>query len=167
MSNGKDFWDRVVRSLRGRNQQWLCEMLGITSGTFSTWKTKGRIPRADAVAKIAELLEVTVEWLVTGESDQMVRETSPVYGEWTPSSYDVHWIANHRGLFENLKFMGRNYPSDLENVETQIEVMIRGRKAEALEKQLAPRDTLASDTEAFTRDVEEMLGQRTHAKNES
>ncbi|MBQ0112106.1 MAG: helix-turn-helix domain-containing protein [Bacteroidales bacterium] len=43
------------------------ENLGFTSSTISTWKTRNTIPRADDLYKIAQHINVSMEWLLTGE----------------------------------------------------------------------------------------------------
>jgi transcriptional regulator with XRE-family HTH domain len=46
--------------------EWLYRKTGISKGTFSSWKSRGLMPRADAAFRIAEALEVSVEYLLTG-----------------------------------------------------------------------------------------------------
>ena len=48
-------------------QKELAEKAGISTNGISTWKVTGVIPRADVAVKIAAVLGVTVEYLVTGE----------------------------------------------------------------------------------------------------
>lgn len=43
------------------------ESVGILSGTISAWKTNNRPPRSDDLYKIADYLNVSMEWLLTGE----------------------------------------------------------------------------------------------------
>ncbi len=72
-----DFWKRV-RSLYNQdlNQAWLCRKLGMSSGSFSNWITRGFMPKADTAQIIAESLGVSVEYLVTGK-DSYVEEFLP------------------------------------------------------------------------------------------
>jgi transcriptional regulator with XRE-family HTH domain len=46
--------------------EWLYRKTKVAKGTFSSWKTRNILPRADVAFKIAEALGVTVEYLLTG-----------------------------------------------------------------------------------------------------
>jgi transcriptional regulator with XRE-family HTH domain len=55
---------------KGVSQKSLAEYIGIRNPSISEWKKEGTIPRADIAIKIAEYLNVSVEYLITGtESD--------------------------------------------------------------------------------------------------
>ena len=45
----------------------LADSLNIRRPTLSDWKKNGAVPAADIVFKIAEYLDVSAEWLVTGK----------------------------------------------------------------------------------------------------
>ena len=62
------FWDIVKKEVarKDTNFEWLYQKTGISKGTFSSWKNRNIIPRADATYKIANALEVSVEYLLTG-----------------------------------------------------------------------------------------------------
>ena len=61
--NDETFIERIERLMadRGLQQKDLAGKDGI-----STWKITGAFPRADIAVKIADILGVTVEYLVTG-----------------------------------------------------------------------------------------------------
>jgi transcriptional regulator with XRE-family HTH domain len=62
-----EFWKRVDALLgEDRNQMWLADKTGIRQTTISGWRTNGRMPPADRAVKIAQVLDVSVEYLVTG-----------------------------------------------------------------------------------------------------
>lgn len=63
-----DFVDRLYELIRSKNtkQVALAEYCGIAQNTISGWKRQGVLPRADIAVKIAEFLDVSVEYLVTG-----------------------------------------------------------------------------------------------------
>lgn len=63
----------------GMSQNDLARDLGLAPQTISSWKTRGTIPAADMAIRIAEKLNVSVEYLVTGKK---------------PPSQDVLAIAN-------------------------------------------------------------------------
>ena len=62
------FIERLERLLedKGLQQKDLAEKVGISSNGISTWKITGTLPRADVAVKIARILDVTVEYLITG-----------------------------------------------------------------------------------------------------
>ncbi len=63
------FYERLERILEQNNVQKkdLAEKCGISQNGISTWKVTGTIPRADIAIKIAKHLNVSVEYLITGE----------------------------------------------------------------------------------------------------
>ena len=44
----------------------LCDDTGISPSTFYTWKREDTVPKGENLAKIAEYLGVTTDWLLTG-----------------------------------------------------------------------------------------------------
>jgi transcriptional regulator with XRE-family HTH domain len=64
------FIDRLETLLKekGISQKSLAEYIGIRNPSISDWKKEGTIPRADVAIKIAEYLNVSVEYLITGEN---------------------------------------------------------------------------------------------------
>ena len=57
---------RVTRETKGISQNELADLLGISSAAVCLWETKGTTPRAKTLKKIAEALEVSENYLVTG-----------------------------------------------------------------------------------------------------
>jgi bacteriophage CI repressor helix-turn-helix domain len=66
--DNETFIERLERLMADRclQQKDLAEKVGISSNGISTWKITGAFPRADIAVKIADILGVTVEYLVTG-----------------------------------------------------------------------------------------------------
>jgi transcriptional regulator with XRE-family HTH domain len=66
--NGEMFWKIAKREVDRQNTsyEWLYRKTGIPKGTFSAWKNRNIIPRADAACRIAAALGVSVEYLLTG-----------------------------------------------------------------------------------------------------
>lgn len=81
--DGEMFWKIVKREVDRQNTsyEWLYRKTGIPKGTFSSWKNRNIIPRADAACRIAAALGVSVEYLLTGTdkpgevSNLLLRET--------------------------------------------------------------------------------------------
>ena len=65
----EQFSERLERLLKNKNMQKkeLADKCGISSNGISTWKVTGSYPRADIAVKIAKVLGVSVEYLVTGK----------------------------------------------------------------------------------------------------
>jgi len=66
-----DFWSVTLPLMkaRGVKQKDIAELTGHSSGTISDWIRVRIIPKADDALKIADLLGVSVRYLVTGEDD--------------------------------------------------------------------------------------------------
>ena len=54
----------------------LCEYVGISPSTFSTWKSKDREPKPTQLTNISKFLNVSVEYLLTGENASHQENTS-------------------------------------------------------------------------------------------
>jgi transcriptional regulator with XRE-family HTH domain len=80
--NGEMFWKIVKREVDRQNTsyEWLYRKTGIPKGTFSSWKNRNIIPRADAACRIAAALGVSVEYLLTG-TDKPGEASNPRMGE--------------------------------------------------------------------------------------
>ena len=66
--NGIQIVDRIDSKLKLKkeNRTHLASALGIKPQTISAWYTRGTIPSADIAIRIAQELNVSVEWLVFG-----------------------------------------------------------------------------------------------------
>jgi transcriptional regulator with XRE-family HTH domain len=62
------FWKMVKKEVERQQTsfEWLYRKTRIPKGTFSSWKNRSIIPRADEAFRIAEALKVSVEYLLTG-----------------------------------------------------------------------------------------------------
>lgn len=66
------FIDRLENFLNEKKitKTELAEKIGIRRPTISEWKKNGAIPSGDICLKIANYLNVSVEWLLSGEEKQ-------------------------------------------------------------------------------------------------
>jgi SOS-response transcriptional repressor LexA len=64
-----DFSERLEMLIKAKNmsQKAMAEYLGIRRPSISDWKSLGTIPGADIAIKLAQFLNVSVEYLITGE----------------------------------------------------------------------------------------------------
>lgn len=63
--------DRIDFVLKEKKlkREALADSCGISKNNFSNWSIRGTIPPADTIFKIAEYLEVSAQYLVTGETE--------------------------------------------------------------------------------------------------
>lgn len=64
-------------------QTKLAEDLHIRRTTISEWKKNGAIPDGDICLKIANYLNVSVEWLITGEDNTLSNELRDILNMYT------------------------------------------------------------------------------------
>lgn len=66
------FSERLLEELNyvGYSQADLARFLGVRQSTVQTWIQRGSIPAADTALKIADFLNVSLEYLVTGKKDE-------------------------------------------------------------------------------------------------
>jgi len=76
------FWKMVKKEVDRQHTsfEWLYRKTQIPKGTFSSWKSRNIIPRADEASYIAEALKVSVEYLLTG-ADGYKNPSNPAVNE--------------------------------------------------------------------------------------
>lgn len=69
---GKDIVFRIDSILKERNlkRKAVADAIGISLQPFTSWANRGSIPGADIAYHIAEYLNVSVEWLLTGKEQK-------------------------------------------------------------------------------------------------
>jgi len=91
--NAEFFWKMVKNEVEKQQTsfEWLYRKTQIPKGTFSSWKNRNIIPRADEAFRIAEALKVSVEYILTGADSQKkpsypaineISETVPFFDEY-------------------------------------------------------------------------------------
>jgi len=78
------FMDRVESVLKERNltQKELAESLNLRRPTLSDWKKNGAVPAGDICLRIAEYLNVSVEWLISGKESGLSNEEKWLLAQW-------------------------------------------------------------------------------------
>jgi transcriptional regulator with XRE-family HTH domain len=76
--NSEFFWKMVKLEVERQKTsfEWLYMKTEIPKGTFSSWKNRNIVPRADAVYRIAGALNVSLEYLLTG-NDRIGKPSNP------------------------------------------------------------------------------------------
>lgn len=74
-----DFWRRVDEELeyKGINRTYLAKECGFSLTNIGQGIKLGSTPSAETAVKIAKVLGVTVEYLVTGEEDYSLKQINP------------------------------------------------------------------------------------------
>jgi bacteriophage CI repressor helix-turn-helix domain len=68
--------DRIVELLqkKGVSQADICNYIGIKYNVFTTWKTRETDPPTKYLVQICEFLNITLEYLLTGEESKSSNE---------------------------------------------------------------------------------------------
>lgn len=69
-----DIMNRIIERLKeiDRTQADICNYIGINYSVFTTWKKRGTEPPTKYLVKICEFLDVSVNYLLTGEDDSEI-----------------------------------------------------------------------------------------------
>jgi len=122
--DGIFFWEMVALEV-GRQKtsfEWLYRKTKVAKGTFSSWKTRNILPRADVALRIAEALGVTVEYLLTGRDQNQQISNLPAHTV-------MEEIAKELVFFD---------ASDLETLRTLISSLARRYRPETTQAGVQP-----------------------------
>ncbi|GHV27134.1 hypothetical protein AGMMS4952_08330 [Spirochaetia bacterium] len=69
-----DFWMRLKTEIKEKNttQEWIAGKIGVPFGTFRKWLTRKTYPDIKQGVEIAELLNTSAEYLVTGSDREIL-----------------------------------------------------------------------------------------------
>ena len=72
-----EFGKRLTQSMQdeGLKQNDVANLIGVGSGSMSSWSNGKNIPRQDSLDKLAELLNVSPDWLLNGDQPEPVDDT--------------------------------------------------------------------------------------------
>ena len=95
-TNGMQIVERIDRLLKERNlnRVALAEAIGIKPQNISAWSVRGTVPAGDICLKVAEFLNVSAVWLITGKDDKMSNEEKKllmIYQKLSPDQKDTIW----------------------------------------------------------------------------
>lgn len=84
LTNGMLIVERIDNLLKERNlnRVVLAEAIGIKPQNISAWSVRGTVPAGDICLKIAEYLNVSIVWLISGKEDGMSNEERWVLSQW-------------------------------------------------------------------------------------
>jgi transcriptional regulator with XRE-family HTH domain len=72
---------RIARKNKGYSQVYVREITGINNKTLSSYETDYSKPDIDTLAKLAELYEVSLDYLITGKEEEKKEDKSGVCEE--------------------------------------------------------------------------------------
>lgn len=78
METFNERFERLVKSAHLQKKD-IAEKAGVSANGISTWKITGTIPRADIAIRIAQILNVSVEYLIIGELPTIDNKNSLAY----------------------------------------------------------------------------------------
>ena len=95
-TNGMQIVERIDRLLKERNlnRVALAEAIGIKPQNISAWSVRGTVPAGDICLKIADFLNVSAVWLITGEEEGMSNEEKKlltIYQKLSAQQKDTIW----------------------------------------------------------------------------
>ena len=69
MRNGVELVEIIdwLLTNKGITRKQFCLDVGIPTSTIATWKSKNSLPTTELICKVAEFLNVSIDWLVNGE----------------------------------------------------------------------------------------------------
>lgn len=85
------FVDRIDEILKKKllKRSALCSDLELSPTSITDWARRGTIPSGDVCVKIAKYLNVDVQWLITGISENgLTEEESELLKKWAVLTYD-------------------------------------------------------------------------------
>ena len=85
--------DSVLKKLNLKRAS-LCSDLGLSSTAITDWARRGTVPAGDICLKIADFLNVSVIWLITGKEEGMSHEEKKlltIYQKLSAQQKDTIW----------------------------------------------------------------------------
>ncbi|NQT58455.1 MAG: LexA family transcriptional regulator [Bacteroidetes bacterium] len=118
--NENEFWERVQDLLHGNPLRWLSREVGLNQYTLQTSKNRNTIPKADTLQKIANIYDVSVEWLLSGdenysEKDTVTREPGSLYHVPSKTFNEYETTSNEKIIYLPLlsQMVSTGYSTDL------------------------------------------------------
>lgn len=79
-----DFVKRIDSILQEKNlkRAALCSELELSSTSITDWARRGTVPAGDICLRIAEYLNISVEWLISGKESGLSNEEKWLLAQW-------------------------------------------------------------------------------------
>ena len=125
-----EFGRRLTQSMQdeGLKQIDVVDLISVGSGSISSWSNGKNIPRQDSLDKLAELLNVSPDWLLNGDKPKPVLSSDqpePVDDTGSPAdnadsdnvNADTDAVNTDNQPSELLDITPPDYPLDIENAD--------------------------------------------------
>ena len=104
---------RILRSRKEKklSQQALADLIGVSRSALAQWETQMSSPSLENLRKMAEVLDVSFEWLATGRGDQYLTAPGDSISD-TDVDYEIMRslsqvdVKKKRAILNILKAMG-------------------------------------------------------------
>ncbi|QPG28610.1 helix-turn-helix domain-containing protein [Pantoea sp. SM3640] len=107
-NGGKAVLRRIMDAYGFTLQKQLCELLGISSATVSTWVRRNYFP-GDVVVTCAIDTGCSLEWLATGKGKQTRKHVEEIFGQRIPHKILDRGVLNNTGeWFADLSFLSKS-----------------------------------------------------------
>ena len=95
-TNGMQIVERISSICRQKGivRKEVPEALNLPDNCFSNWSARGTVPAGDVCIKIANYLQVSAVWLITGKEEGLSNEENKllsIYQKLTPQQKDTIW----------------------------------------------------------------------------
>lgn len=77
-----------LRKKKDVSRSKMLKSIGLNANSFVNWEKRNSIPSGDVVAKIAQYLETTSDYLLEGKENDIKKETPSETGERWKAIYD-------------------------------------------------------------------------------
>lgn len=79
-----DFVKRIDFILKDKNlkRAALCSDLSLSATSITDWARRGTVPAGDICLRIADYLNVSVEWLISGRDEKLNSEERWLIAQW-------------------------------------------------------------------------------------
>ena len=93
-----------ILSEKGISRKEFAKELNIQPNTMGNWKTNNSMPPADTIVRIADALNVSIDWLLTGK--------------------EFHYVNNQIDFNEEQKFIINRLESIRDNVNLDVDLLL-------------------------------------------
>lgn len=112
---------KEIMNEKGIKQVELAKALGLSKTTINAWFNNNSDPKTDQLEQIADTLNVSVEYLVTGQErkDHLTGEEKKLIEQYRKINMD-----GQQKLWEHMDLLKRVYPINVGDKETEEEIKI-------------------------------------------
>ncbi len=86
-------WQAVKE--KGYNNKTFAQLVDISENAASNYLKKGRLPEADILVRISKLLDLSIDWLLTGEEDLIHEDIELIKREIDPEIAELLSMTKH------------------------------------------------------------------------